>query len=594
MRQAIVDEILLLVGDHGRRDDLHAVVDASVTAGGSFLQALVNAGLHRDLVLTAAATVSGLTAAPGYLVQHPQVPVGVDLSGVRDAGGVPLGIIKGRTWIGFSDLHAAKAAFFPDDIVVCLVLPHEWVRARNAFDAAHPPEENSRVTTMVAQTQAQPAPTMTTATRSSTAPMPARQSAPDTEASFDVASVVTMVNPGQGKTVDVRARSTNSEEDLFDPAAHTPSAASRTQVSTNPWHHAERFGLATLVDPIARPALANRTRQDQANDDSNDSNDSDDSDANSSTRSSRLSTQERLALGRLAQLGGLKRFRFLKPLGTGGMATVYLANDRESGRDLAVKVFGPRLSEQPLALARFARALRAMRTLNHPHVMRIFDGEAKDGGVCWLCAPYLDGGTLKELLEHTGTLSLSMVLPIFCALLQGISHAHARGVLHGELKPQNMLLSSNGDVQIADLGLAQLYRDDPLSSSGVFLELPGYLAPEQARGDEGDEKSDLFALGVIAVQMLTGLRSWAGDSSGATFDTFATGALPPLLHLPAPVAAVIKRLCAPDPRTRFQSAAEAHALLLPALAQCAPVSAVVAAAVNKRRAAVTGGTQNPR
>jgi serine/threonine-protein kinase len=293
---------------------------------------------------------------------------------------------------------------------------------------------------------------------------------------------------------------------------------------------------------------------------------------------------ERLRLLGLAALGSLRQFQFEGAIGAGSMARVYLAQHKPTGRRVAVKVMQPHLMNEPLAVARFQREVRALRSLDHPHITATIDAgdadaEANGKGVCWLCCPYLDGGTLAELLQQTGPMPTSMAVPIVGAVLEGIAHAHAHGVLHRDIKPQNILLSRSGDVQISDFGIARIAGDAPLTRVGFHAGTPAYMAPEQGRGEEVDARSDLFSVGVILVELLRGSNPFVRETVQQTLAAVAAADIGAFASDFPVVAAVVRGLVAADRDARFNSANDVLAILRPLLEQFGAVEAVVAGAI---------------
>jgi serine/threonine-protein kinase len=289
---------------------------------------------------------------------------------------------------------------------------------------------------------------------------------------------------------------------------------------------------------------------------------------------------DRERIERRAQLGRLRRFRFERALGQGGMATVYLAADRERGdAPVAVKVLAPRLQDEPLAVARFRRELRTLMALRHRHIVTIVDGDAEaDNGPCWLACRYLDGGTLRELLGRTGPLPAMAALPITAAILEAQAHAHAAGVVHRDLKPQNILLGSDGSLCVADFGLASAIGDVPLTSAGTRFGTPAYMSPEQAMGEAVDNRSDLFSTGAILHELLTGRSPFVRGSPLETMRAVAAGhatPLPPVVVVPDAVRTLHDAVLAVDRQARPPDAEAALRILRPLLAHCPPIDDVI-------------------
>src|SRR3974390_759593 len=220
----------------------------------------------------------------------------------------------------------------------------------------------------------------------------------------------------------------------------------------------------------------------------------------------------------------LDAFEIVAPLGAGGRGEVYRARDVALKRDVAIKVLPEYWSRDPERLRRFDLEAQAAATLNHPNVVSIFHVGRYDG------SPYIvpelrQGETLRERLRH-GAMPLREVLETGSSIAQGLAAAHAAGVVHRDLKPENVFLTKDGRVKILDFGLAKF---DPVASEsgstvtvqqvtnpGQVLGTVGYMSPEQVRGQPADTRSDIFALGVILYEMVTGRAAFRKDTSAET------------------------------------------------------------------------------
>ncbi len=218
-------------------------------------------------------------------------------------------------------------------------------------------------------------------------------------------------------------------------------------------------------------------------------------------------------------------YEILAPLGAGGMGEVYRARDTRLGREVAIKVLPERLAGDPSALSRFEREARAVAALSHPNILAIHDfGEER--GLRYAVTELLEGQTLRERLVRE-RLAWRKALEIGISLADGLSAAHARGIIHRDLKPENIFLTSNGHVKILDFGLARadVVPSDQLTSAptkssateaGTVLGTLGYMSPEQVGGQPADTRSDIFSLGCVLYEMLTGRRAFPGASRGQT------------------------------------------------------------------------------
>ena len=198
------------------------------------------------------------------------------------------------------------------------------------------------------------------------------------------------------------------------------------------------------------------------------------------------------------------RYQLKYQLGRGGMATVYRAYDPAFDRDIALKVLPREFLHDPTFLARFRRETKMIATLEHAAIVPVYDA-GEDKGQPFLAMRYLDGGTLTSRLEH-GALKPNDIVPILNRLCSAIDLAHNRGVIHRDLKPDNILFDIQNQPYITDFGIAKFIggSGDTLTSNGVVIGTPAYLSPEQANGEPLDGRSDIYALGVILFEMLTG------------------------------------------------------------------------------------------
>jgi serine/threonine-protein kinase len=269
------------------------------------------------------------------------------------------------------------------------------------------------------------------------------------------------------------------------------------------------------------------------------------------------------ALGALrAALTG--RYTVDRELGRGGMATVYLARDLRHDRAVAIKVLARELGD---GAERFLREIRIAARLTHPHVLGVHDS-GEGPGLLYYVMPYVDGETLRARLAREGALPLADAVRLLRELADALAYAHEGGVVHRDLKPENVLLSG-GHAVVADFGIAQALaaaaRDGPgahgsLTAPGVALGTPGYMAPEQAAGERAvDHRADLYALGVVAYEVLTGRPPFPERSARLLLAAHARAAPEEIAarrpDVPRPLAALVMRLLAKRPADRPQSAA---------------------------------------
>src|SRR6266851_2198480 len=207
-----------------------------------------------------------------------------------------------------------------------------------------------------------------------------------------------------------------------------------------------------------------------------------------------------------------ERYHIIRPLGEGGMGEVYLARDRELDREVALKVIRLDLASHPGILERFKREIQLSSNITHKNILRVYDlGEA--GGVKFLTMQYVEGQDLAALIRQENRLSVTRAVEIFRQICEGLQAAHEQGVIHRDLKPQNILIDGRGRVAIADFGLAKSFEYASLTEAGKVIGTPHYMSPEQVKGIALDQRSDIYSLGIILYEMLTGTMPFTGSSA---------------------------------------------------------------------------------
>ncbi len=260
------------------------------------------------------------------------------------------------------------------------------------------------------------------------------------------------------------------------------------------------------------------------------------------------------------------RYEIIAMLGAGGMGNVYRAHDRELDEEVAIKVLHPQIAAAPGSLERFRREVKLARRVTHPNVARVFDiGEHGDEKI--ITMELVDGESLSSLLERERVLPSARAIDITCAICAGVSAAHAAGVVHRDLKPDNVLLAKDGRVVVTDFGIARAvsHASDDAKTMGGFVGTPAYVAPEQVEGTAVDHRADVYALGEILYEMLVGDRPWQGETAMAV----AAARLlrpPPDPRVGAPsvppkLAEIVLRCMARSPSDRFQSMGEVTSAL---------------------------------
>jgi serine/threonine protein kinase len=255
-------------------------------------------------------------------------------------------------------------------------------------------------------------------------------------------------------------------------------------------------------------------------------------------------------------------------LGAGGMGQVYRARDPRLDREVAIKVLTDALSKEPGYLERFRREARAVAKLNHPNIVQVYDfGE--QGDLTYLVMPLMTGGTLRDYLAHRRILPLSEALSIMEQVGGALQYAHERGLVHRDVKPANILMSAEGRALLSDFGIVRLVQPGDTSATltrkGAFVGSPEYAAPEMVVGDAVDHRADIYALGVMLFQMLTGQLPFIGSTPVALMMMHAQQQPPKPRSLnadiPPAVEAVMLKALAKQPAERYQTMAEFLAAL---------------------------------
>ena len=259
----------------------------------------------------------------------------------------------------------------------------------------------------------------------------------------------------------------------------------------------------------------------------------------------------------------LEDFQILKKLGSGTMGNVYLAHQTSLDRDVALKVLAQALVEKRSFVERFSREEAVLASLDHPNIVRLL-GVGGEHGCHYYSMEYVNGFTLRTLREGLGgRMSAGDALHIALKCAAGLGHAHSRGIVHRDVKPENVMIDRLGEVRITDLGLAKPVgnQDVGLTESGAAVGTPRYMAPEQARsGKRADAHSDIYALGCTLYQLLTGRLPFDSDNSADLLQAKDRGFFPPARRiardLPPRLDLMIDKMLAKDPRHRYQTCEE--------------------------------------
>src|SRR5262245_24764019 len=271
----------------------------------------------------------------------------------------------------------------------------------------------------------------------------------------------------------------------------------------------------------------------------------------------------------LAPGARLGPYEILSSLGAGGMGEVYRARDTRLDRTVALKVLPSHLAESPESRQRFEREARAISALSHPHICTLHDVGREDG-VAYLVMEYLEGETLADRLKR-GALPIDLALRHGAEIADALDRAHRQGIVHRDLKPGNVMLTKEG-AKLLDFGLAKVRSarpgdesDPTLTEAGRLLGTPRYMAPEQVEGKEPDARTDIFALGNVLYEMVTGQKAVPGKSAASIASTILTSDPPPISAVrpstPPALDRAVAMCLAKDPGDRWQSARDLAAEL---------------------------------
>lgn len=253
------------------------------------------------------------------------------------------------------------------------------------------------------------------------------------------------------------------------------------------------------------------------------------------------------------------RYRLEAKLGSGGMSTVYLARDTTLDRPVAVKVMHREMSEQADQLERFRQEARAVAKLSHPNVVAVIDA-GEDGGYPYIVFEYVEGETLKARINRVGSLDVQEALAYAIEIGRGLTVAHARNMVHRDIKPQNVLIDAEGRAKLTDFGISRQLEKDGLTATGRVLGTTDYVAPEQAMGRGADQRSDIYSLGVVLFEMLSGHVPFQADSQVGVAMKHVNEELPDVQgerpEISAATALVVERATSKDPARRYADIGE--------------------------------------
>ena len=267
----------------------------------------------------------------------------------------------------------------------------------------------------------------------------------------------------------------------------------------------------------------------------------------------------------------LDKYEVLQKVGEGGMATVYRGRHTTLDRSVAIKVLHPHLSSSTRNRKRFAREARAIEQLRHENILEIFDYSGASAEDCYIVTEFVPGETLTEHLREVGRLPSEVAAIVGRALCDGLAYAHSMGVLHRDLKPDNVMVRVDGTIKLMDFGIARFLDESQVTMTGALVGSPAFMSPEQAREHDLDQRSDLFALGTLLFYLVTGHLPFAGSNPSLILKNVIEGNRPNVSELAptmsARLADVIERLMATNPDDRFPTAEAAGDALGACLAE---------------------------
>jgi len=279
-------------------------------------------------------------------------------------------------------------------------------------------------------------------------------------------------------------------------------------------------------------------------------------------------------------------YRVLERIGRGGMGTVYRARDTRLARDVAIKVINPDIAADPDRIARFRREATIVAALNHPGIVVIHD-TGNENGLNYLVTEFVEGVSLRRVIQNDGALGSRRVVEIGAQIADALAAAHALGILHRDLKPENVMITRQGRAKLLDFGLAKSRAPETdqdqtraaVTEVGIVMGTVRYMAPEQARGEALDARSDIFSLGIVLYELLSGSHPFDGGTTADVVSAVLRAEPPPLPDsIPATLRAIVQRCLNGQPGDRFQSASD----LAFALGHVSGATAAVPAAEARR------------
>lgn len=258
-------------------------------------------------------------------------------------------------------------------------------------------------------------------------------------------------------------------------------------------------------------------------------------------------------------------YKIIDKIGEGGMGAVFKGVDLMLEREVAIKMLRPELARQPNVVERFRTEAVTLAKLNHPNVATLHSF-FRQGEDFFMVMEFVRGQTLDDVIRAQGAMQCNQAIELFCMALEGIDHAHKMGIVHRDIKPANMMLTETGSIKVMDFGIARVLGTDRLTKAGHLIGTVEYMSPEQVRGEETDARSDIYSLGILLYEMLTGRVPFNSTSEYELMRCQIEDApTPPRVHgphIPLPVEQAIMRSLAKKREARYQSASEFRAMLM--------------------------------
>ncbi|HEU4390215.1 MAG TPA: serine/threonine-protein kinase, partial [Blastocatellia bacterium] len=249
-------------------------------------------------------------------------------------------------------------------------------------------------------------------------------------------------------------------------------------------------------------------------------------------------------------------YKIVEPIGQGGMGAVYRGVDMMLEREVAIKVLRPELAGQPQIVERFRTEAVTLAKLNHPNIATLY-AFFRQGDDFFMVMEFVRGETLDHAIRRAGAMRVDTAVPLFCHALDGIGYAHKLGIVHRDIKPANMMLTPDGSIKVMDFGIARVLGSARMTKQGNIIGTIEYMSPEQVRGQETDARSDIYSLGILLYEMVSGRVPFMSDSEFDLMKAQIDDPPPPprefAPHIPEPVEQAIMRSLAKVPDARFQT-----------------------------------------